>query len=67
MKYKVEHLVLCKVATWRVIEADSIEEAMGKMAAIETVTASTECDYEIISDVEVLAVNIEKPEEITHG
>jgi hypothetical protein len=62
MKFKVEHLVLCKVATYRVVEANSMEEAMGKTAGIHTVTASGESNYEIVSDVEVLAVNIEKVE-----
>ena len=60
MKYKVEHLVMCKVATYRVVEADSMEEAMGKVAGIQTVTASEESNYEIVEDIEVLAVNIER-------
>jgi len=55
--YKVKQIVLCEVATYRTIEANSIEEAMGKVAGIETATA--ECDYEILSDREVLSVAIE--------
>jgi hypothetical protein len=54
--YKVNQIVLCQVATYRTIEATSMEEAMGKVAGIETATA--DCDYEILSDREVLSVAI---------
>jgi hypothetical protein len=56
--YKVKQIVLCEVATYRTIKANSMEEAMSKMAGIETATA--ECDYEILSDREVLSVVIDK-------
>jgi hypothetical protein len=39
-----------------------MEEALGKTAGIQTVTASEESNYEIVSDIEVLAVNVEKVE-----
>ena len=55
-KYKVKQLVLCEVATYRTIEANSMDEAMGKVAGIETATA--DCDYEITADREVLSVAI---------
>ena len=55
-KYKVKQLVLCEVATYRTVEANSIDEAMSNVAKIETATA--ECSYEIVSDREVLSVAI---------
>ena len=59
-KYKVEHLVLCEVSTERWIEAESMDEALVKVAGIETVTCSGECEYEIVSDRAVLSVSIEE-------
>lgn len=61
MEFKVKHLVLCEVATQRIIEANSMEEALNKIASIHTVTATCDgdCDYQIVSDIKTLAVNIE--------
>jgi len=62
-QYKVKHVVLCEVHTYRVVVAKDIHEALTFVAAIETATASigdTPCDYEIVSDIEVKAVTIKE-------
>jgi hypothetical protein len=59
-KYRVKHLVLCEVSTWRVVEAKNYAEALAKVAEIETVTSAGECDYEIVSDREVIAMSIKE-------
>jgi len=61
-KYRVKHLILCEVSTWRVIEAKNYAEALVKVAEIETVTstAGSACDYEIVGDREVIAMSIKE-------
>ena len=59
-KYRVKHLILCEVSTWRVIEAKNYSEALAKVAEIETVTSTGECDYEIVGDRDVLAMSIKE-------
>jgi hypothetical protein len=60
-KYRVRHVVLCEVAAWRTIYADNMDEAMRKVAAIETITATLEgADYEIISDLETKSIIVEE-------
>lgn len=62
--YKVEHIVLCEVRTWRTIEAANSQELLTKVAAIETLTDGNSCDYEIISDRESIQIFVK---EITRG
>lgn len=56
--FKVQHLVLCEVSTWRTIEADNFDDALLKVEAIETVTASGGCNYEIVNDIKIKSVTI---------
>jgi hypothetical protein len=63
-KYKVEHIVLCEVRTYRIIEAENMNHLLGKVAAIETLTDGSNCDYEIISDRDAIQIDIK---EITRG
>ena len=55
-KYKVKQLVMCEVAAYRTIEAESMEAAMGMVAGIVDVTS--DCDYEIVRDLDVTSVAI---------
>lgn len=60
-KYKVRHVVLCEVAAWRTIYADNMDEAMDKVAKIETITATSDGgDYEIMSDLETKSIIVEE-------
>lgn len=58
MKYKVEKLVLCEVSIWNVIEANSMEEAMGN--ASFGGSGDEGYDHEIISDIKTIAVKIKE-------
>jgi hypothetical protein len=62
--FKVEHTMLCEVNVWRVIEAKNFDQAMEIVKSIETVTDSSQCDYEIVSDIHVRQCTItrQKPE-----
>ena len=55
--------MLCAVNVWRVVAAENIEQALEKAKAIETVTASGECDYEIVSDIHVRQCTITRQKE----
>jgi hypothetical protein len=58
-KFRVKHVVVCEVSVWRTIEAESMEQAIGMVADIETVTSTaTGADYEIVNDIEIKAVSI---------
>jgi len=58
-KYKVVHIVFCEVATYRTIVAENFDEAMKKVAAIETLTSTGDGgDYEILADIETKQVRI---------
>jgi hypothetical protein len=58
-RYKVTHIVLCEVATYRTILAENFDEAMKKVAAIETLTSTGDGgDYEIMSDLETKQMRI---------
>ena len=60
-KYKVRHVVLCEVAAWRTIYADNMDDAMQKVAKIETITATSDGgDYEIMSDLETKSIIVEE-------
>lgn len=62
-KYRVEHVVICEVNVWRVIEADNYTEAMGKVSSIQTITSTSEgADYEIITDMEIKEILIRREE-----
>jgi hypothetical protein len=41
-KYRVRHVVVCEVAAWRTIYADNMDDAMQKVAKIETITATSD-------------------------
>lgn len=58
MKYKVEKVILCEVRVWSVIEANSMDEAMGQAVCISTDSD----DHEIISDVKTIIVKIKETE-----
>lgn len=60
MKYKVEQVVLCEVRVWGVIEAKSMEEALGRVSAANT--GSGDYDHEIISDIKTIIVKIKETE-----
>lgn len=55
--FKVEQLILCEVRTWGYVEANSMHEAMVKVAEMGTGDGH---DHEIISDVKTLSVEIEE-------
>jgi len=62
-QFKVKHVVLCEVHTYRVVAANDMTDALNKIAAIGTVTAASgdmACDYEIVHDIEVKAVTIKE-------
>lgn len=57
--YKVTHIVMCEVETYRVINAENEEDLFRKIAAIQTYTDTGDgSDYQIISDVAVKQINI---------
>jgi len=58
MKYKIEKLVLCEVSIWNVIEADSMEEAMGNAAYGGS--GDENYDHEIVSDVRTILVRVKE-------
>jgi len=60
MKYKVEKVVVCEVRVWAVIEADSMDEAMGQAAGAGT--DNGHYDHEIISDIKTIVVKIKEAE-----
>ena len=58
-RYKVTHVVMCEVATYRTILAENFDDAMQKVAAIETLTSTFDGgDYEIMSDLETKQMRI---------
>ena len=58
-KFKVSHIVTCKVHVWRTIEAHSYDDALRKVAAIECVTdTSNGADCEVISDEAVNKITV---------
>ena len=60
-KYSVRHVLLCEVVAWRTIYADNMDEAMDKVAKIETITATSDGgDYEIMSDLETKSIIVEE-------
>lgn len=60
-KFKVKHLLLCEVSTWRIVQAETFEDAMEQVKAIDTLTdTSTGADYEIVHDVEIKAMSIKE-------
>jgi hypothetical protein len=60
-KYRVRHVVVCEVAAWRTIYADNMDDAMEKVAKIETITATSDGgDYEILSDLETKSIIVEE-------
>ena len=60
MRFIVDHKILCEVVTRRVIEAKNYDEALTKVAEIQTITAVD--DLEIVSDLNVLSMSIEAEE-----
>ena len=56
--FKVKHIILCKVSAWRTIEADNFDAALLKAAAIECVTDSSTCSYEILDDIKIESITI---------
>lgn len=60
-RYRIRHVVVCEVAAWRTIFADNMDDAMQKMAKIETITSTFDGgDYEIISDIETRSIKVEE-------
>jgi hypothetical protein len=60
-RYRVTHIVLCEVACYRTIQAENPQELKAKLESIETYTCdddSMSVDTEIISDREVISVDI---------
>ena len=50
-KFKVNHIVTCRVNVWRTIEAHSFDDALRKVATIECITdTSNGADLEVVSD-----------------
>lgn len=56
--FRVTHVVLCEVQTYRIIQAESYDKALEKIAAIDTVTGSNDCDYEICADIAVKQLTV---------
>jgi hypothetical protein len=56
-QFKVEQLVLCEVRVWGYVEAEHMGDAMIQAAEIGTGDGH---DYEIISDVNTLTVEIKE-------
>ena len=60
-KFRISHIVLCKVHVWRTIAADSYEDALRKAAAIECITdTSNGADYEVVDDEAVKQIIIKE-------
>ena len=60
-KYKVRHVMICEVAAWRTIFADNMDDAMQKVAKIESITSTSDGgDYEIMSDLETKSIIVEE-------
>jgi hypothetical protein len=60
-KFRVSHIVLCKVHVWRTIAADSYEDALCQAAAIECITdTSNGADFEIVDDEAVKQITIKE-------
>lgn len=60
-KYRVRHVMVCEVAAWRTIYADNMDDAMQKVAKIETITSTSDGgDYEIMSDIETRSIKVEE-------
>lgn len=60
-KFRISHIVLCKVHVWRTIVADSYEDALRKAAAIECITdTSNGADYEVVDDEAVKQITIKE-------
>ena len=57
MRFKIDTTVLCEVHVWGYVEADSMEEAMGKAVHVGTDTGH---DHEIISDIKTLSVEVKE-------
>jgi hypothetical protein len=54
-RFKVQQIILCEVSVWGYVEAEHMGDAMAKAAEIGTGDGH---DYEIISDVNTLSVEI---------
>ena len=54
-KYKVQKIILCEVSVWGYVEAEHMGDAMAQAAEIGTGDAH---EYEIISDVNTLSIEI---------
>ena len=58
-KFKVNHIVTCRVNVWRTIEAHSFDDALRKVATIECITdTSNGADLEVVSDDAVNKITI---------
>jgi hypothetical protein len=56
-RFKVEQVVLCEVRVWGYVEAEHMGDAMAQAAEIGTGDAH---DYEIISDIDTVLIEIKE-------
>ena len=54
-RFKVQQIILCEVSVWGYVEAEHMGDAIAQAAEIGTGDAH---EYEIISDVNTLSVEI---------
>lgn len=62
-KFRVKQGVLCEVEVRYYVEAKNMNEATAKVAEIQTPTCVDNRDYEILSDVAIVATLISEEEE----
>lgn len=59
--YKISYEVLCLVKVWHNVKANNLDECLHiAYSSNDAPTSMQGVDYEIISDNEVLSINIEK-------
>lgn len=59
-KFRVDQLVLCEVKVWYNLEADTMEDALNKVAEIKTPTCAVDVDWEITSDQNIITTSIKE-------
>ena len=56
-RFKVEQVILCEARVWGYVEAEHMGDAMAQAAKIGTGDVH---DYEIISDVDTISIEIKE-------
>ena len=60
-EFKVEQTVQCEVNVWFTIKAETLEDALQYVEnSLTTPTSIPGCDYEIVSDGDILSTTIQE-------